>query len=745
MKSAYSHESLKNLKSLEAYKHFVAGWVKQVLVHKNSAGIYLVLGKVVHSQHLSETPQSPWFAAQPSGTILCGHCTCMAGLGETCSHVTSVMFAVETAVKMKNDTTSTSVSCSWQAPSQTQNVEYSRSSDMDLTSPPAKKRKCAGESVTSVTPGEQELQPPQDYTDFYRKLHFSGVKPVVLSVLPDYCEEFVPKTVKLGLPKPMSSVFMETHVSKSLDELTAEASTDDSQISAVKQMTREQSTTKSRFLNRAGRITASNFKAASRTEIENPSNSLIQRVCYPDTFKFTTEATRYGCSHEWKVRKDYEMITKPKQRDMKVTESGIYIHKEFPYLDSTIESAVQDKNVCIESVDGHFGWKADHTYSYQIECQPGVTGRCYQDRSLLTDATVENLHLEKHYPPDVKQEELEMLYIKQEAEPETRGIKEEQEDEICKFPRTVSVESEEDNGPSQASKLASSSLFQHLPTRGEGRSPPDDLLKPLSDSDDLTSHSSDFNTDEEDVDFNASKSLNKSSLQRHTKEYSGGKPLSCSHCDKTFTTKEYLMKHMYTHTGGKPFLCTFCGKRFNRRGNLNRHTKKHTGEKPHVCSFCDKGFIEKQGLIRHASTHSGLKPFVCTSCGKRFREKRDLNNHTITHTGEKPFVCSPCNKTFVSKRALINHTSTHNGEKPFFCTLCGKRFTQKGSLNVHKRTHAGEKPFVCSLCDKRFFSKNELTRHACKHTGEKPYVCTLCDKRYRMKHELTRHACIHAK
>ncbi|XP_057687550.1 zinc finger protein 2-like [Corythoichthys intestinalis] len=626
----------------------------------------------------------------------------MAGLGETCSHVTSVMFAVETAVKMKNDTTSTSVSCSWQAPSQTQNVEYSRSSDMDLTSPAAKKRKCAGESVTSVTPGEQELQPPQDYTDFYRKLHFSGVKPVVLSVLPDYCKEFVPKTVKLDLPKPVSSVFMEIHASKSLDELTAEASTDDSQISAG-----EQSTTKSRFLNRAGRITASNFKAASRTEIENPSNSLIQRICYPDAFKFTTEATRYGCSHEWKVRKDYEMITKPKQRDMKVTESGIYIHKEFPYLDSTIESAVQDKNVCI---DGHFGWKADHTYSYQIECQPGVTGRSYRDRSLLTDATVEDLHLEKHDPPDVKEEELEMLYIKQEAE-------EEQEDEICKFPRTVSVESEEDNGPSQALKLASSSLFQHLPTRGEGRSPPDDLLKPLSDSDDLTSHSSDFNTDEEDVDFNASKSLNKSSLQRNTKEYSGGKPFSCSQCNKTYAQKENLIIHSHTHTEEKAFLCTFCGKRFNRKGNLNRHTKNHTGE----------------------------KPFVCTSCGKRFRAKTGLKNHTITHTGEKPFVCSLCNKAFVSKRALTNHTNAHNGEYPFVCTLCGKRFIQKGSLKVHTRKHTGEKPFVCSLCDKRFFTKYELTRHKCKHTGKKPYVCTLCDKRYRLKRELTRHARIHAK
>lgn len=48
--SAYSHESLKNFKSLEAYKYFVAGWVKQLLVHENSAGIYLVLGELRHFQ-----------------------------------------------------------------------------------------------------------------------------------------------------------------------------------------------------------------------------------------------------------------------------------------------------------------------------------------------------------------------------------------------------------------------------------------------------------------------------------------------------------------------------------------------------------------------------------------------------------------------------------------------------------------------------------------------------------------------
>ncbi|XP_057690943.1 zinc metalloprotease ZmpB-like [Corythoichthys intestinalis] len=84
------------------------------------------------------------------------------------------------------------------------------------------------------------------------------------------------------------------------------------------------------------------------------------------------------------------------------------------------------------------------------------------------DVMVEDLHPEKHVPPNVKQEESEMPCIKQEAEPETPSVKEEQEDEIPKFPTTVSVKSEEDEGPSKesrAAKLASSSLFQHLPAK----------------------------------------------------------------------------------------------------------------------------------------------------------------------------------------------------------------------------------------------------------------------------------------
>ncbi|XP_057690795.1 uncharacterized protein LOC130915065 isoform X4 [Corythoichthys intestinalis] len=92
-----------------------------------------------------------------------------------------------------------------------------------------------------------------------------------------------------------------------------------------------------------------------------------------------------------------------------------------------------------------------------------------EGRSQPDDVTVEDLHLEKHDPLHVKNEDSEMLYIKQRAEPETPNIKEEkQENEIPKFPMTVIVMSDEDEAPceeSRAAKLGSSNLFQRLTTK----------------------------------------------------------------------------------------------------------------------------------------------------------------------------------------------------------------------------------------------------------------------------------------
>ncbi|XP_057689400.1 zinc finger protein 39-like [Corythoichthys intestinalis] len=201
-----------------------------------------------------------------------------------------------------------------------------------------------------------------------------------------------------------------------------------------------------------------------------------------------------------------------------------------------------------------------------------------------------------------------MTYIKQETEPGTPYIKEEeQEEKITKCTGTINVKSEEDEGPSEASGAAKQSCdgsFQHLTTKGEGHSQPDDLLAPLSDSDNITSHSSDYNTDEEDVDFdqNAWKYVKKSSLKRDTKNCASEKPFGCTLCDKVFSRKTNLEAHKRTHAGEKPFpfACSLCEKRYYCQSQLTTHTRTHTGEKPFPCSFCKKRFYHKRTLNRHA-------------------------------------------------------------------------------------------------------------------------------------------------
>ncbi len=52
-------------------------------------------------------PLTPWVIAEESGKIVAGHCDCMAGLGETCSHVASPLFAIESGVRIRDSMTVT--------------------------------------------------------------------------------------------------------------------------------------------------------------------------------------------------------------------------------------------------------------------------------------------------------------------------------------------------------------------------------------------------------------------------------------------------------------------------------------------------------------------------------------------------------------------------------------------------------------------------------------------------------------
>lgn len=79
--------------------------------------IYFCFVKVNHSQRLSQKPLTPWVIAENNGRILCGHCDCMAGLGECCSHVASLLWAVECGVRYRESLTVTQQPAYWAIPS----------------------------------------------------------------------------------------------------------------------------------------------------------------------------------------------------------------------------------------------------------------------------------------------------------------------------------------------------------------------------------------------------------------------------------------------------------------------------------------------------------------------------------------------------------------------------------------------------------------------------------------------------
>ena len=54
--------------------------------------VFLLHTTVKRSQSVNNTDHRVKVALKRSGIIISSHCTCMAGLGEACAHVTAVMF-----------------------------------------------------------------------------------------------------------------------------------------------------------------------------------------------------------------------------------------------------------------------------------------------------------------------------------------------------------------------------------------------------------------------------------------------------------------------------------------------------------------------------------------------------------------------------------------------------------------------------------------------------------------------------
>ena len=108
----------------------------------------------------------------------------------------------------------------------------------------------------------------------------------------------------------------------------------------AKHITRDQAHSKVWFRYRAGRVTASRFKAAANTNHLKPSQSLLKMICYPEGYKFSNVATRWDCEHEKCARDAYIENVADNHQNLTVCDKGLVIHPSFPLFSASPDGFV---------------------------------------------------------------------------------------------------------------------------------------------------------------------------------------------------------------------------------------------------------------------------------------------------------------------------------------------------------------------------------------------------------------------
>lgn len=94
----------------------------------------------MHSQQLNEPPLQPWVILSSCGKVNNGHCTCMAGLAKSCTHVGPLLFKIEAAVRIQGTKTVTDVPAYWMMPSNVDKVRVEVALKIDFTSGAAQRK-----------------------------------------------------------------------------------------------------------------------------------------------------------------------------------------------------------------------------------------------------------------------------------------------------------------------------------------------------------------------------------------------------------------------------------------------------------------------------------------------------------------------------------------------------------------------------------------------------------------------------
>lgn len=112
--SIHSCERQNAFKSLVAYRMVCSeGWLSTLGVKQCPSAVILKCD--VKPSQRSGTLYRTWVAVKGYGSVVTGHCTCMAGLSEICNHAGTILYKCMQEAPQRNnsETSCTSMPCQW--------------------------------------------------------------------------------------------------------------------------------------------------------------------------------------------------------------------------------------------------------------------------------------------------------------------------------------------------------------------------------------------------------------------------------------------------------------------------------------------------------------------------------------------------------------------------------------------------------------------------------------------------------
>ncbi|KAK2180565.1 hypothetical protein NP493_437g00005 [Ridgeia piscesae] len=217
----FTRESMRNRRSLEAHNQFESGWVKTVRYFKPTDSPHCILkADVIPSQRVNDTPHHPWVGLHEKDRVVtAAHCDCMAGLGESCSHVAALLFKVEAAVRLGYTRRAcTELPCYW-------NNDFVKK----VKPAPVHSIQFYKKSATKTVSQRNRYATPSIATDREKKQLLDSLancsrQPVGLSLFEEHCHPFCWKaTAELErLPRYLTSLYKPGYASMTPTELHCE-------------------------------------------------------------------------------------------------------------------------------------------------------------------------------------------------------------------------------------------------------------------------------------------------------------------------------------------------------------------------------------------------------------------------------------------------------------------------------------------------------------------------------------------